>query len=205
MNVRRWRIVALACALAATLTARAAAGPPDGGPGHRGPHGPPPVEILGAEAERLGLDQDTRTHIRAIVEESRAEADALRRQTGEAREEMRRLLSSPEVEESAVMKQAETVGALELEEHKNWLRAMLRIRALLTPEQRQKLIELREELAASVFDAARGACKADIDRLCGDAVDARQSRECMRRRRDEVSRPCREAIASEFAKRRPPR
>jgi hypothetical protein len=161
--------------------------------------------VLGAEAERLGLDQKTREQIKTIVKDSRAQGDEIRAKVRDEREKMRALLSNPEIEESTVMRQADAIGALELEEHKNWLRAMLRIRALLTPEQRSELIKLREEMFRAVFEASRAACSADITRLCSDAEGDEATRICMRRHRDDVSAECREAIAAEFAKRRPPK
>ena len=100
------------------------------------------------------------------------------------------------------MRQADAIGALEIEEHKNWLRAMLRIRGLLTPEQRAELVRMREEMFAQVFAGSRAACSGDIGRLCPGMHGDEETRACMRRHRDDVSDTCRDAIAAEFAKRR---
>jgi Spy/CpxP family protein refolding chaperone len=58
---------------------------------------------------------------------------------------MRRLLGQDRPDEAAVMQQAERIGALEIELHKQRLRTMLRIRALLTPEQRRELVTIHGE------------------------------------------------------------
>ena len=171
----------------------------DGGPRHSGP---PPVEVLGEQAERLGLDEKTRDAVRAVIKDSRTEADRLRDEIGDAREAMREMLSRPDIDEPTVMQQADTIGALELEEYKNWLRAMMRIRGLLTPEQRTVLIRMRKELFAEVFAGSREACKGDIERLCSGRQGDEEARACMRRHRDDVSVTCRNAIAAEFAKKR---
>jgi Spy/CpxP family protein refolding chaperone len=198
---------AVACSLATSALAQPlVAEPPSDRPppefrgGSR--HGPPPVEVLGEQAERLGLDAKTRDGVRAVIKDSRAEADRLREEIADAREAMRELLENVDMDEPAVMRQADKVGALELEEYKNWLRAMVRIRGLLTPEQRIELVKMRKELFAQVFAGSRAACSGDIERFCSGRHGDEQIRACMRRYRDDVSDTCRGAIAAEFAKRR---
>jgi Spy/CpxP family protein refolding chaperone len=123
----------------------AAAQPPPalGGPPHRGR--PPFDRILERHAERLKLDEATREKIRAIGVETQTEARPIRDQLRESRDEMRRLLGQDIPDEAVVMRQAERIGSLETEMQKQRLRAMLRIRALLTPEQRQELVKIHEE------------------------------------------------------------
>jgi Spy/CpxP family protein refolding chaperone len=45
-------------------------------------------------------------------------------------------------DEAAVMAQADAIGALKTEAQKHRLRTMLQVRALLTPEQRTKLLDM---------------------------------------------------------------
>jgi Spy/CpxP family protein refolding chaperone len=131
-------------------------GPPGGGPPpHRGD--PPPLEhILERNAERLGLDPAVEAEISATSSASRAEGDRLRDSLDEAHREMRELLSSDTPDESAVMKQAERLGALETEANKSRLRGMLKIRSLLTPEQRAVLVEIHEERRSRHGERRRG-------------------------------------------------
>jgi Spy/CpxP family protein refolding chaperone len=157
---RSWRRVAFRpprralCGLAALALAAAplaaAAQPPGGGRGG-GPmrHGPPPIErVLGEHAEELGIDDALLEEVQGIAEKAReAErplADALQ---GE-REELRALLDQDAPDEEAVMRQVEAVGAAETALHKHRLHTMLAVRARLTPEQRQGLVEIFEERRA---------------------------------------------------------
>jgi Spy/CpxP family protein refolding chaperone len=113
-------------------------------PGHR--RGPPPIDrVLEEHAERLGLDAETRAAIRAIADASRETADAHRARLHELHAEMREILRHDTPDEAAVMRQADAIGAAETEERKHRLRTMLEIRALLTPAQREALVEIHEE------------------------------------------------------------
>jgi Spy/CpxP family protein refolding chaperone len=122
-------------------------GPPPHGPGGpRGPGHPPPLEhVLERHADRLGLDAETRAEIDRLVSAARPESDALRDQLRALQDEMRALLSRDVPDEEAVMTQAERIGDVETAMQKKQLRSMLRIRALLTPEQRAELVRIHEE------------------------------------------------------------
>jgi Spy/CpxP family protein refolding chaperone len=123
----------------------AAAQPPPAFERRRDHGGAPFDRFLERHAERLKLDDATRERIRAVGREAQREASAVREQVHASREEMRRLLNQDSPDEAAVMRQAERIGSLETEMQKQRLRTMLRIRALLTPEQRQELVKIREE------------------------------------------------------------
>jgi Spy/CpxP family protein refolding chaperone len=135
------------------FAAAAVAQPPDREPGdgppgmrRRGPHGPPPIErVLERHAGELGLDADTRATIRAIAAKARQDEAPLDEQLRVLHEEMRQLLDgeSPKLED--VMQAADRIGAAETELKKRQLRTMLEVRALLTPEQREKLVKIFEE------------------------------------------------------------
>jgi Spy/CpxP family protein refolding chaperone len=142
-----------ATAMDAEQPPREAAPPPDPGDepgrggwrhGHR--RGPPPIErVLEEHAERLALDADTQAAIRAIADASRAEADAHRARLRELHVQMRELLRGDAPDVDAVMRQADAIGAAETQEAKHRLRTMLEIRALLTPAQREALVEIHQE------------------------------------------------------------
>jgi len=118
-----------------------------GPPPHRGPHhgGPPLDRFVERHGDRLGLDEETRAAIDAIVEQSRAEGEGLREEREAAYRELHSLLEQDTPDESAVMRQVDRVGEVGTRGHKHRLKTMLEIRALLTPEQRQQLVEIREE------------------------------------------------------------
>jgi len=90
----------------------------------------------------IGLDEKTLAEVSKILGTSKTEHKELRRKLREAHERMRSLLAQEEPDETAVMAQADVIGALETEVQKQQLRAVLQMRALLTPAQRAKLLEL---------------------------------------------------------------
>jgi Spy/CpxP family protein refolding chaperone len=114
-------------------------------PRHR-PLGPGPIERgLERDADRLGLEANTRAEIRKIAREARTRAEDRRGELEKLHQELRALLDAPEPDEAAVLAEADRIGALETEMHKDRLRTLLRIRALLTPEQRAELVKIQAE------------------------------------------------------------
>jgi Spy/CpxP family protein refolding chaperone len=97
-------------------------------------------------AEELGLDEATLTEIRAILDTSREQADAIYAEHRAAREAMHALLDQDEPDREAVMKQAEALGEIEVRKHKHRIETMLSIRAKLTPEQRAELRARKDEM-----------------------------------------------------------
>jgi Spy/CpxP family protein refolding chaperone len=176
---------------AASLSLAQPPGPPRG---HGPPPGPPPERFIEEHAERLGLSDETLETLREIVDESRGRGRALRVELRYAHEKMRELLSQEEPDESAVMKQAEAIGELELEERKNRLRATLRIRALLTPEQREELVRIREEERGRRISRRMGACRNDVTRICPDTQPGRASVRCLSENWDALSKECQSAF-----------
>jgi Spy/CpxP family protein refolding chaperone len=162
-----------------------------GGP-HHGSHGPP--GFLEEHADRIGLDDETRQAIEAIVDESRAQGQELREQLEGLHEEMRDLLDQETPDEATVMQQADAIGKLETELHKHRLRAMIKIRALHTPEQLEELAEIREETRERWLGPLIEACEPDAEQYCPDDVDHWARRRCMREHWEELSADCRDAI-----------
>jgi len=131
-------------ALAQQQPAAAGGAPPGEGRG-RG-HRPPPFDdMLERNAERLGLDDKTRAEIRGIADGAREESRGAEERLHGLHDEMRNLLDQPAPELEAVLHQVDRIGAAETELHKIRLRTMLRIRGLLTPEQRAELVRIHEE------------------------------------------------------------
>ncbi len=120
--------------------------PPDGGPPGMGRRGPPPIEaVMERHADELGLDQATRAAIQAIAARSRLVEQPLSEQLHELQKGMRSLLDADSPNLDDVMQWADRMGAAETELKKQRLRTMLEVRALLSPEQRQKLVKIFEE------------------------------------------------------------
>lgn len=124
-------------ALAAPAQARPFHGP--GGPGG-------PGDWIQRHAEELGIDEATLAQIEAIVDASRSEGEAIFAEHRAAREAMHALLEQDEPDFDAVMQQADVIGAIDVRKHKHRLATMLKVRALLTPEQRGELRALKDEM-----------------------------------------------------------
>jgi len=150
--------------------------------------------FIAEQAERLGLDAKTLAAVRTTVDASRARGEAIRAELHTAYTQMRELLSQDLPDEAAVMQQADTIGALELAERKNRLQAMLQIRALLTPAQRQELIRLQKEMPSGRRPELMQACQTDSVNLCPNAAHWRTRMQCLHDHIEELSEACRAAI-----------
>ena len=117
--------------------AASAGGPPD--------ETRPPGGLITRNAARLGLQGDALAAVQAVIDASGARHADLLAKLDTARDAMRDLLSQPVPDAKAVMAQADAIGAVETELHKNRLQAIMEIRALLTPEQRKTLLAIRDE------------------------------------------------------------
>jgi Spy/CpxP family protein refolding chaperone len=110
---------------------------------------PPPYGFPGGlierNAKRLGLSDETVAAMRETIEKSRAENEKLRARVETEQANMRKLLDKDVPDEAAVMTQAEKIGDLMVEQRKNQLRAMIKMRSMLTPEQRAELDKIRGE------------------------------------------------------------
>jgi Spy/CpxP family protein refolding chaperone len=152
-STRRLRKNALLGASLLVLPGFAGAAPPPGsehefregshGMRHRGP---PPIDaVMERHADELGLDEATRAAIQEIAARSRLVEEPIREELQELHEGMRSLLDADSPNLDDVMQWAERSGSAQTELKKQRLRTMLEVRALLSPEQRQKLVEIFEE------------------------------------------------------------
>jgi Spy/CpxP family protein refolding chaperone len=146
-------------ATAAVATAAIGIAAPAAAQGGGEPEGGPPgvgVGFAGAtearwlerHASELGLDEPTLAKVRAIGEEA---SGAWNRHVEELRAESRRLsegLAAELPDEAALAKQAQAMGRVWTEGLEERLRATVKLRKLLTPEQRQKAAELRKKQPA---------------------------------------------------------
>jgi Spy/CpxP family protein refolding chaperone len=137
----------LAVASGTTMTAATAfADPPrrerrgdDGG-------GPPPAhQILRDHADELGLSDAVKRQIAELVRSGRESREPLRRAVRDARERIADLSRVDNPDRAQVMAAIEAHGRAEIALRQHDMDVLLRIRALLTPEQRQKLRDIMEE------------------------------------------------------------
>ena len=173
------------------ISAAALARPPFGGP----PGPPGPDGLIEEHAERLGLDDEARAAIRAIVDASHERAAKLHEDHREARRALRDLLSQGLPDKATVMQQAEALGRIETEMTKHRLRTLLRIRALLTPEQREEMMAIHRERHGDGGPEMLGEdCAGDLEKLCPDAGSPFDRMECLHEHADHVSEGCVSAL-----------
>lgn len=183
------RALALSLPVVLALAAASSARPPGWGG-----HGRDPGGLLEEHADELGLDEQTREAIRSIVSDSRESGEALRAELRGLHLRMKDLLEQDAPEREAVMALADEIGRVETSLHRHRLGALLEIRALLTPEQRKQLAELRGKGRRHALEPLGEACAEDRERLCADAEGRFERMRCMREHRDELSAGCREAL-----------
>jgi len=135
-----------ALGIAAVAAAQGGREPDAGAPGvGAGFAGAVEARWLERHASELGLDEKTLEAVRKIGDEVR---DAARRRQEELRAEAKRLsekLTEEMPDKAALAKQADAVGRVWTEALKERLRASVKLRELLTPDQRKKASELRRK------------------------------------------------------------
>lgn len=116
------------------------------GPGHHGPDGPRAefnLRMLERAAGHLGLDDATLTRIKDRVYQAEKKGIELKAQLELAKLELRRLLDSDAPSKDEAMRRVAEVGDLETKLRQHQIGLMLDVRAMLTPEQRKKLEQMR--------------------------------------------------------------
>jgi len=187
-------------ALPAALGSSAAAQPPPGPHGHGGGggwhHGKDGKGIERMErrvekmAEELGLDPRRRASISRIVKNARSRAEGLRAQKQKARARLHELMQAEGSREADVVEAARRVGQIETDLRVLKVRTMFSIRGLLTPEERQRLRDLR----SARVERIQQACAADFAAHCAGAEHPRDKRQCLKRNRHQLSASCQQAL-----------
>ena len=136
-------VAAAILAFPVVAAARPPGGPPpgDGGPGG-GPPGAMSENRLEGLVENLGLDDATLAAVDEILDASRDRGRKLRRDLREAHDQMRGLLDAPSPDEAAIFAQIDVISGLQGSVEKNRLGTLIRVRALLSPEARARLLDL---------------------------------------------------------------
>jgi len=129
--------LALALASPGVGFAQAAAG--------RYPPGRAEARLIERNAEELGLDEETVAAVKKLADQSREEDQKAVEATGKAWARMRELLDQELPDEAALLEQGAAISRASGEAHKRRLLTTLRVRSLLTPEQRAKFMELRKQ------------------------------------------------------------
>jgi Spy/CpxP family protein refolding chaperone len=102
-------------------------------------HAGPPPEIMRRALLDAGLSREQVARIQDIIFQAEKEKVELKYRLESARLELQRLLEVAQPDKKAVFEKLEQIGRLEVELRKNRLGLMLDIRALMTPEQWEKV------------------------------------------------------------------
>jgi Spy/CpxP family protein refolding chaperone len=140
-------------------------------PGEGSPPGfePRPEEMIARHAQELGSDAATIEQIRTLGEQQRAEREVIAAELQKQKLALRTLLESERPNEAEAIALARKIGTLETDLSVARLSAMMRIHALLTPEQNAALREkMRGRFAErrALLDGATKACAAEIAEHC---------------------------------------
>jgi Spy/CpxP family protein refolding chaperone len=122
-----------------------------GGPGggFGGPGGFDITRMLDRIGEEIGLTEEQRTEIEAIVAEEQPGIEALREQMAELREQHRESMTPGEFDETAIRAFAQAQGNLATELMVSGARLKYRVYSVLTTEQQELLAQIREDRQSS--------------------------------------------------------
>ena len=170
-----------------------------GGFGHgRGGHG---SFIVKKHAERLGLDDARIQAIEDVVAQSREKTADVRQQLHAVHAALRELLRQDTPDEAAVMAKADELTALKGQLRKAKLASMIKVRSMLTPEQRAELVKIMDERQAAKEERRTqrqaligAACAEDIAKFCPDTEAGPARGACLREHRGELSDACQGAM-----------
>ncbi len=95
--------------------------------------------------QQLNLTADQQAQIKSIREQSKTSSQGLRQQFKTAREQLKTLLASNDSSDNAIRQAHQQVQTLGQQMGNQRFESMLKIRSVLTPEQRIKLAELRKQ------------------------------------------------------------
>ena len=148
--------------------------------------------------EEVGVDETVRDEIASLSESSETQAKNIHEEIHEARKGLRSLLEEESPDPALVMKQVDTIGALEIQADKHRLSTMLSIRALLTPEQRSELEELheahRDKRQGRKMRKVKRACQETLMDSCSGTESDREQIECLRGQAPDTSEACQTAL-----------
>ena len=117
------------------------------GPASACPPGPPrgPGMRLEKHLDELGLDPAQTEKVQALLAAAKEQRKQVRSELKDAFDQMHTLLQQDPPDEAAIMQQADKIGQLKTGTEKAMLHTLLQVSADLTPEQRQKLEEIRSQ------------------------------------------------------------
>lgn len=162
------RTLIFALAAAALLASHAGASPGEPPPGFD----PGPDVWIARHAAEVGIDAATLERVRVLGEQHRAEREGIVGALHKQKLALRTLLEGGSASEAEAIALARQIGTLETDLSVARLTSMMRIHALLTPEQNAALREKmrgRFEQRRALLDDALRACEAELTEHCAGA------------------------------------
>ena len=95
--------------------------------------------------QELNLSPEQQESIKAIREESKQNNSSLRQEMRQAQEEMRKLMAISDTSDSKLRQQHEQIQSLKQKLGTQRFETMLKIRQVLTPAQRTKMAQLKQQ------------------------------------------------------------
>jgi Spy/CpxP family protein refolding chaperone len=104
-----------------------------------------PPEMVMRHARDIGLSDEQREQITAVIQQVQSDIVPLEWEVRERTEVLTDLLEAPRVDEAAALAQVERVTEIENQMKKTHLTLLIRVKNLLSEDQQQLLLTLREE------------------------------------------------------------
>ena len=101
--------------------------------------------MMKRKAQEIGLSEDTVKKIDDAIKAGRAEEEKLREENVAAIEALNKILSQPRPSEKELMAASDEVGKTAEKSRDLKMKSVIEIRALLTDEQLEKFMELRQK------------------------------------------------------------
>ena len=95
--------------------------------------------------QKLNLSPEQQERIKKIHQESKESSSSLRQEMRQTQEEMGKLMARSDISDGELRQQHEKIQSLKQQLGTQRFEAMLKIRQVLTPEQRTKMVELKQQ------------------------------------------------------------
>jgi len=142
-------------------------------------------ELILHNGEAIGLSDEKREEIQSRLVKAQGRFQEIEKLVRKEQEAMVALLDQEKVDEAAVLKQLDSLGAREREIRREQVALLLSLRNLLTPEQQAQLKVLRKTYKPAAVEARLtekvGLVESGIQDLAGKGGDASSIAEKMQR------------------------
>lgn len=110
-----------------------------------GPAGAPPERDVAAPYKALGADDGQLNQIRESSKLFEQESQGRAKQMMTLMRDMRQLMMQPDPDEKAVMAKQDEINKVQVEQAMARTKLMLKVRGILSPEQKQRLVQMMQQ------------------------------------------------------------